>query len=71
MYVATNLLTEKSVDNSNLGGKFSALNYWRIIQILARNFPLLLPTEKSIGKFVGKENLNYRRILPTDFSVDK
>jgi len=42
-----------------------------VIQIWAGNFPLLLPTEKSVGKFVGKKNLNYRRILPTDFSVGK
>jgi len=27
--------------------------------------------EKSVGKFVGKKNLNYRQILPTDFSVSK
>jgi len=72
------LPTEKSVGNSNLARNFPLL-YRRIfpsvnpsvIEIWARNFPLLLSTEKSVGNFVGKKNLNYRLILPTDFFVGK
>jgi len=52
---------EKSVGNSNFGGKFSSVNP-SVIQILAENFLLLLPTKNSSINLSVKK-LNYRQIF--------